>query len=200
MIQSRDFHRGSLAEPTWKEWQVLQRNLAGSVHAAPWPHSSSMRGVNGFVFHSLVRPSKGNAGPQVERISRIIPLYSLVGKIVGKAAEHIFPAVWMHLGNTSRDQDGEGHCGTPSWYCRVASCSPGPLTPSVSYRWSVGWITTYFWSCDLEFVSLQTLKCISCEPSYCFFIIGNEIQVPLSKVLPLNFDNAYPLKYVISWK
>lgn len=36
--------------------------------------------------------------------------------------------------------------------------------------------------------------------SYCFFIIWNETQVPLSKVLTLNSHNAYPLKYVISWK
>lgn len=181
--------------PTAKPCRLSSRGTMASFQL----HEGSKRVCVSFTCASGF-PSKGNAGPQVERISHIIPLYSLVGKTVGKTAEHIFPAVWMHLGNTSWDQDCEGHCGTPSWYCRVASCAPGPLTPSISYRWSVGWITTYFWSYDLEFLSLQTLKCISCEPSYCFFSIWNEIQVPLSKVLPLNFDNAYPLKYVMSWK
>lgn len=88
----------------------------------------------------------------------------------------------------------QGAPGLPSWYCRVATCPPGPLNPSVRYRWSVGWITTYFWSYVLEFLSFQTMKSISCEPSCCFVIIWNEIQVALSKILPLNFDNAYILK------
>jgi len=36
-------------------------------------------------------PSKGNAGPHVERISHIVPVSSLKGKIVGPTAEHMFP-------------------------------------------------------------------------------------------------------------
>lgn len=72
----------------------------------------------------------------------------------------------------------------------AASCSPGPLSPTVRYRCSITWITTYFWSYALDFLSLQTLKSISCESRYCFFIIWNKIQAPLSNVLPLNFDNA----------
>lgn len=100
---------------------------------------------------------------------------------------------------TCWDQGCKGHNEEPLWYCR-ASCSPGPITPSVRYRWSIAWITTDFWNNALDFMSLQALKSISCESRYCFFILWNKIQAPLSNVLPLNFDNAYPLKYVISWK
>lgn len=117
--------------------------------AAPWPHSSTVRGVGwgcvSFTCTSVFYP-KGSAIHKY-RGYHILLQFILWWKKLWGELQMIFPAVWMHMLG-SRLQGAQWYYRvTPhgiAEYCRVASCSPGPLTPPVRYKWSIAWITTYF--------------------------------------------------------
>lgn len=51
--------------------------------------------------------------------------------LVGKSCGGKRRVSFLLYGCRYWDQGCKGHNETPSWYCREASCSPGPLSPSV---------------------------------------------------------------------
>lgn len=136
----------------------------------------------GFVSFTCTSgfPSKGNAGPQVQRISHTLSVYTLMEEVVGQAAEHGFPAVWMHILGSGLQGEKQSTLVVLQSSLLFSRTSKSLCQIQMKYR------VNYY-------LLLKLCSGFSVPPNsekyqlwiQILFIIWNEIQVLLSKVLLL---------------